>query len=142
MASASPRTRIEAACATLGSEEVIARCVAILRGEEAEPDFLMVIGGLPARRLLGEGLPQGQMYWLRVWALRGLLWASPGHRVQSICDSLEDDHWRVREMACKVVARHGVDDALDGVERLRSDKVVRVRRTAERAVRRIVESAG
>jgi HEAT repeats len=48
--------------------------------------------------------------------------------------ALGDDHWRVREMACKVIARHQVGDALPAVARLRDDPVPRVRAAAARAV--------
>lgn len=78
MAGPTPRLRIEGACRALGRDEVIRRCVALLEGVEVDPEFLVVVGGLPATRLLVAGLPHDQQYWLRVWALRGLLWASPG----------------------------------------------------------------
>ncbi|HUS62272.1 MAG TPA: HEAT repeat domain-containing protein [Acidimicrobiales bacterium] len=116
---------------------MIRRCVAVVDGCETDSDFIVTLGGVPAERLLAEGLPQDQTYWLRVWALRGLLWASPGNRVEVLGRTLADDHWRVREMACKVVARHRVDEVLDAVVDLQSDTVVRVRRAAERTLRRI-----
>lgn len=125
----------------MGRSEVIRRCADLIDGADGEPDFIATIGGAPATRLLVDGRPQGQAYWVRVWALRGLLWASPGDSAAVIRRALADDHWRVREMACKVVARHRVDDVLDAIEGLRSDSVVRVRRAAERAVRRVVDSA-
>jgi HEAT repeat protein len=112
---------------------VISRCVALFDGGEVDPEFLATIGGVP---------PEDQLYWLRVWALRGLLWASPGDRVEVLRRALKDDHWRVREMTCKVIARHRVDEVLDAVVALQSDRVARVRRAAERAVERIVESGG
>ena len=51
-----------------------------------------------------------------------------------------DDAWRVREMATRVVIRHGVHEALPLVNRLRTDPNARVRKAAERAVAQL--SAG
>lgn len=140
MTTPTPRVRIESACEALGRGTVIGMCIELLRGGDIDPDFLITIGGAPARRLLAHGWPQTQAYWLRVWALRGLLWASPGDHVPALRDALHDDHWRVREMACKVIARHSVDAVLEELEVLQSDKVTRVREAAGRALRRIVES--
>ncbi len=44
-----------------------------------------------------------------------------------------DGHWRVREMAAKVIARHKIGAALSAVAELRDDPVPRVRSAAERA---------
>jgi HEAT repeat protein len=82
----------------------------------------------------------GQDYWLRVWAARGLLWAGPGDDIDALRSALADDSWRVREMTCKVVARHRVGDLLDDVVVLESDPVSRVRSAAVGAARRIVEA--
>lgn len=45
-----------------------------------------------------------------------------------------DAHWRVREMAAKVIARRLVGDGLEAVVGLRDDLVQRVRAAAERAL--------
>jgi hypothetical protein len=135
-----PRVRIASACAAVGREAVIRQCVELLSGHGTDPGFLVTIGGFPAERFLAAGRPENQMYWSRVWALRALLWSSPGDHVSILRDALEDPHWRVREMACKVVARHTTDEVLDAVEVLRWDDVTRVRRAADRAIFRIVES--
>jgi hypothetical protein len=47
---------------------------------------------------------------------------------------LADEHWRLREMAAKVVARRRVGAALAPVTALRDDPVPRVRAAAERAI--------
>ena len=138
---ATPRLRIENACRALGRAEVIRRCVALLDGGDADPECIVALGGAPAIRLLGDDIPDDQSYWLRVWAMRGLLWASPGDAVQVLRRALQDDHWRVREMACKVIARHRVGDVLDALAVVETDSSIRVRRAAQRAVMRIVESA-
>jgi len=52
-----------------------------------------------------------------------------------------DQAWRVREMAAKVIARHGLGAALSAVAGLRDDSVARVRAAAERAVERLAARA-
>lgn len=98
----------------------------------------MMLGGSPARRLLASGVPADQQYWLRVWAVRGFLWSGP--LVTSLREALRDEHWRVREMACKVAARHRVDDVIDEVVALELDDSPRVAAAATRAVRQIAAS--
>lgn len=132
VAQALPRERIVAACERLGRGTFVKRCEDLLRGAELDVDFLLVLGGAPAQRFLSDGAPEGQAYWLRVWALRGLLWAGPGG-VEVVRTALTDHSWRVREMACKVVAHHEVDELLDDVAGLERDSVRRVRDAAHRA---------
>lgn len=117
------------------------RCESLLSGGSASPDFVVTLGGPAAVRLLDAGSPPGQAYWLRVWAARGLLWAGPGTDPASLRTALGDDHWRVREMACKVVARHEVGDLLDAVAALERDPVARVRAAASRATMAVVAAA-
>ena len=135
---ATPRVRIEAACQRLGRDEVIRRCAALLCGAEDDVEFIVALGGAPAHRLLASGIPRGQEYWLRVWAARGLLWAGVGAATGELRTALDDDHWRVREMACRVVARQRVADLADEVISLERDGNVRVAQTAGRAVRRVL----
>ncbi len=135
-----PRLRVEGACTTLGRPEVVRRCRVLLAGGAADPDFIVTLGGLAAVRFLNDGQPDHQAYWLRVWGARGLLWAGPGEETSALRDALEDDQWRVREMACKVVARHRVGDLLDGVAHLEADPIKRVRTAASRAAASIVEA--
>jgi len=136
----SPRLRIQRACHQLGQPEVVRRCLNLLAGGPDDGDFIVTLGGAPAVRLLADGFPPGQAYWLRVWAARGLLWAGPGDDPDGLRAALADDHWRVREMACKVVARHRVGDLLGDVADLESDPVRRVRGAAARALIRIVDA--
>lgn len=68
-----PRVSIEQACAHRGRAQVIAGCVELLGGGEADPELVLALGGSPARWVI-TGEPAGPNYWLRVWALRGLLW--------------------------------------------------------------------
>lgn len=136
-----PRDRIEAECVRRGRPAVIAGCVRLIHGDDADAGLIVVLGGPHARQLLAAGPPPEQRYWLRVWAARGLLWAwdagdnardSPA--ASALRTALGDDAWRVREMAAKVVARHFVGDALSAVSALRDDPALRVRTAARRAV--------
>lgn len=117
---------------------MITRCAALLAGVEDDIDFIITLGGAPARQLLAVGVPVGQEYWLRVWAARGLLWTGPGPAVDALRGALADDHWRVREMACKVAARHRMADVVDAVILLQGDQNARVSFAATRAARRIL----
>ena len=100
----------------------------------------MTLGGPAAVRYLDDGQPERRAYWLRVWGARGLLWAGPGDDTACLRAALDDTHWRVREMACKVVARHSVGDLLDRVAALEADPVERVRTAASRAVMNVVRA--
>ena len=137
---ATPRLRVEGACVELGRDEVIRRCRTLLAGGSADPDFLIVLGGPAAIRYLDDGEPDHQAYWLRVWGARGLLWAGPGRETDALRAALDDDHWRVREMVCKVMARHRVGDLVERVAEATTDPVERVRSGAERAVANTVDA--
>jgi hypothetical protein len=111
----------------------------LLDGGGESPDFVVMLGGQPAVRLVSEGIPSAQAYWLRVWAARGLLWAGPGDDMGRLSTALEDESWRVRELVCKVIARHCLGDLLDQVAELQvGDPVRRVRSAAARAAAKIV----
>lgn len=88
--------------------------------------------------LLADGLPKDQEYWLRVWAARGILWAGAGDDAEALRRGARDAAWRVREMTCKVVARHRVDELLEDVVALEHDENGRVRAAAKRAARRLL----
>ncbi len=135
-----PRARIEGACARFGQSEVVRRCNSLLAGGSADPEFVIALGGPAAVRYFDDGQPEHQEYWLRVWGARGLLWAGPGVDITVLRNSLADGHWRVREMACKVVARHRVGALLDLVSDLEADPIKRVRAAALRAAMNIVET--
>ena len=126
-----PRQSIEAECARRGKDAVVAGCVDLLAGREADPDLVIALGGPGATRVVNG---ENKRYWLRVWGARGLLWAWDDAATAAVTAALGDDHWRVREMACKVIARHRVGDALPVVADLRDDPIPRVRDAASRAV--------
>lgn len=111
-------------------------CIDLLEGHEVEGQVVHALGGPPARWALGEGA-SGPDYWLRVWALRGLLWHWDDAATAAVITAMSDESWRVREMAAKVAARHRVDEALEELLRLRHDPRQRVRSAAFRAVERL-----
>ena len=127
-----PKSRIEAACRAHGKEYVVSGCLDLLRGGEVDAELLRVLAGDATDWFLTSG--DESRYWQRVWGARGLLWAWDDRATASITDALDDEHWRVREMAAKVCARHGVDDALEQLLERRNDEVPRVRAAAARAV--------
>lgn len=131
-----PRESIEQECANRGKDAVVAGCIELLNGREVDAELVLALGGPPARWVVTGG-PPGPSYWLRVWALRGLLWAWDERADQSVEAALADEAWRVREMALKVVARHRLEDNVAMVADLQEDSSARVRAAASRALVRI-----
>jgi hypothetical protein len=92
-------------------------------------------GGGPAASIVIHDSPrQRNQYWRRVWGARGLLYAWMPEAAHAVIAALSDEHWRVREMAAKVIAQRKIGDALPEVTTLREDPVPRVRAAASRAV--------
>jgi hypothetical protein len=110
---------------------VVQGCRALVRGEEVDPQLVLVLGGAHARRVIDAQNPVDD-YWLRVWGLRGLLWAWADEASPQIRQALNDPAWRAREMALKVIARHQCDDMFEDVLELKNDPVTRVRQQAVR----------
>jgi len=129
----SPRSSIEAERRRRGRPGVVAGCCELVRGGRADDGLLIALAGPAATPLLG-GASREDVYWLRVWGMRGLLHAWDADATDAVRTALADAHWRVHEIALKVTARHGVDDVLDDVLRLRADPVPCVRSAIERAV--------
>ncbi|MBB6629735.1 HEAT repeat domain-containing protein [Nocardioides sp. KIGAM211] len=127
-----PRQSVEEECARRGKDEVVAGCIALLRGDDGDGALIFALGGPPARWAVEGGEP-GPPYWLRVWALRGLLWAWDDDALPAVETALNDEAWRVREMALKVVARHRLEDLIDPVVAMREDESARVRAAVSRA---------
>lgn len=143
-----PRRSIESACGRLGASAVLQGCVRLLGGADADPSLVAALAGPTAPRFLDA--PDSQRYWLRVWGARGLLWAlsmpdAPPATEQWIAGplvgALGDEHWRVREMAVKVVARYRLDEAQPAIVPLLTDENPRVRAAAARALRLLTDSA-
>lgn len=131
-----PRESVEQECVRRGRDQVVAGCIDLLNGGDADADLIAALGGPPARWVI-TGEPPGPPYWLRVWAARGLLWAWDDVALPSLEAALSDEAWRVREMALKVVARHRVDEVVGAVAELEDDPVPRVRAAASRALIRL-----
>jgi hypothetical protein len=135
----SPRDSIERECERRGQDKVIAGCMALLQGRSVDAELIYALGGPPARWVF-TGTEPGPDYWLRVWAARGLLWAWDETALSCILTALEDEAWRVREMALKVVGRHRLADALTTVESMRDDPNSRVASAANRAMIQLTEN--
>jgi HEAT repeats len=131
--------RIDAECAAHGRDHVVDGCVAILQASGIDEDLVLVLGGEHGALVVAGGDGGLAGYWPRVWAARGLLHCWAPRAEPALQHALGDDAWRVREMAAKVVARHGVGACFDEVLGLRDDAVPRVREAALRAVRRLTE---
>ena len=137
-AQVTPRERIRAECARRGKDAVLADCLALLEGA-TDPELTRSLAGRGAEKYF-DGGQHDDTYWFRVWALRGLLWSWDDRATASVVDALDDEAWRVREMAAKVVARNLVGEAMTAVAERRDDPVPRVRRAAERALLRLTET--
>jgi HEAT repeat protein len=129
-----PRRSVEAECARRGKPAVISGCIDLLEGREVDDDLILALGGAPAEYVLTGRAGGKDGYWPRVWAARGLLHAWDERAAAAIIRAADDDAWRVREMAAKVVARHQADEALSAMVVLQSDHVARVRSAARRAL--------
>jgi hypothetical protein len=128
-----PRQSVEQECARRGEPDVVAACVVLLAGGDADRPFIFAIGGPAADSVLGPHPHQDQRYFLRVWAARALLYAWDDSAQDAVLTALADESWRVREMAAKVVAKRKIGDALSAVAGMTADPVPRVRAAAARA---------
>jgi HEAT repeats len=123
-----PKLLVEQACLEFGSESVNSWCIALTAGRSSRSDETW-----PSIDHLG-GAPDWPDYWARVWGARGLLYCWDPQATPTRIAALSDDHWRVREMALKVVSRHEIGEAADDVAELADDQVPRVRAAAVRAL--------
>jgi hypothetical protein len=134
-----PRASIEQECQRRGKDAVVAGCIRMLNGQPTDAELIYALGGPPASWVFTGDEP-GPDYWLRVWAVRGLLWVWDDSALPCVVDALGDDAWRVREMALRVVAKHQLHDAATAVASLRHDPVSRVSSAASRAIIQLAES--
>jgi HEAT repeat protein len=132
-----PRQSVEFECARRGPDEVVAGCVALLRGEQGDESLIVALACSSAQHVIFDSPRQRNQYWRRVWGARGLLYAWNDSAEDAVVAALADEHWRVREMAAKVVAKRGIGAALQPCAGLRDDPVPRVRAAALRAVVRL-----
>jgi hypothetical protein len=135
-----PKQSVERECAGRGTPAVVAGCVALLSGGAADDGLISALGGPGAPAMVfGPHRPGfDQRYWLRVWGARGLLYAWDEGAADAVLRGLDDEHWRVREMSAKVIARRRLGDALPRLAGLRDDPVPRVRAAAMRAAEILV----
>jgi len=133
----SPKQRIEQECSRRGPAAVADGCIALLTGDDADDDLLWVLGGAATQQVIdgAEGGRNG--YWPRVWAARGLLHNWDDRATAAVIAAFDDEAWRVREMAAKVVAAHRIDAALESLPKLLHDPIPRVRAAAARARMRL-----
>lgn len=123
-----PALNVRRAGELFGRDVVIDWCEALLLGiarddDSRYPDIAWLSGTI--------GWPE---YWARVWGARGLLHIGPPAHPEVVLDALDDSSWRVREMALKVITRHGLDDADGRIVALLDDPRERVRLQALRAL--------
>ncbi len=135
-----PRQSIEMEARRRGEKELVRDCVAILQGRCIDDDTLLALAGPAAGAVLEGGWGGVHGYWPRVWAMRSFLYIWDSMANDVVVAGAKDSHWRVREMAAKVVARRRLGDALDAMNELAEDDVTRVREAAHRAVVRLVEA--
>ena len=109
-------------------------CIAMLRGKPVDGELIVALGGPPAD-WVRTGDDPGPDYWLRVWAARGLLYCWHGSARKAVGAALEDEAWRVREMALRVVAKRRLDEHATRVAAMREDPSARVRAAATRTLR-------
>jgi hypothetical protein len=139
-----PAERVAAACDRWGDATVVRRCAAQLGAGPAAPtgellDLATVLGGLRDPAFLTGGRPPGNAYWARVWAARALRYAWDDSATPAVVAALDDEHWRVREMAANVVADRELAEAADRLVGLLGDGTPRVRAAAARALGRVGE---
>lgn len=133
----SPRELVAVECARRGQDAFVRDCARLVAGDYSDVALIAALAPRSSAKY-SDGAIHFDVYWFRVWGMRGLLWAYAAEgtaaAVPAVLAGLRDEHWRVREMAAKVAARHRVDDALDDLAELRGDAVPRVRAAAERAL--------
>lgn len=150
-----PAERVAYAVRQWGAERVVRVAAATLATDPAE-----VVSGEPlelitmlrtdiregvaersaTRDWLAGGKPPGHRYWARVWACRALLYVWDDSAGPAVVAALDDDHWRVRELAAKVITQREVPDAADRLAGLiTGDGTPRVRAAACRALAAVGE---
>lgn len=122
--------RLAAAVALWGEQEVAARAVALVGGYNAGDDFLLYVGGHHAQGIL-DGAPV--LYWPELWGIRALLYVWDDSAAEAVAAALENQAWRVREMATRVVALRELPLA-PALVALLTDDVARVRAASARAL--------
>lgn len=112
------------------------RCLALLAGGPIDGEFIEILGGNSAPAVLAGRAGGLTGYWPPTWALRALLYAWDPVAELPVVAACGDNHWRVREMAAKVLARRHVTSAASerALLRLVEDRHPRVKAAATRAL--------
>jgi hypothetical protein len=139
---AQPSVLIALAVEQWGQRGLMDRCVRLYREMDwgDEPELMSYLAGRAGPRWVQLGFGT-QAYFVRTWALRAMLYAWDESASTTVIDALDDEHWRPREMALKVVAKRLVDGDVDAVARLREDPNPRVQGAASRALDRLSRDA-
>jgi hypothetical protein len=102
-----PRQSVEQECGRRGKAQLVAGCVELLAGGDADYSLIYALGGRAADSVLGR-IRAGISVTFSGSGRRALLYAwdddAPGLR-DAVLAALADESWRVREMAARVVAR-------------------------------------
>ena len=133
-----PRHRVTAAAERDGTLAVVRKCVEVLAGTRADADLLWVLGGgNVGPGVLADRWGGRDGYWPRTWALRAFLYVWDPEAEPAVVAACSDEHWRVREMAAKVMAaRKPTSEASEEAsDRLLADPNPRVQTAAARALR-------
>lgn len=138
--STSPADRVALGVQRWGADGFVERCLRVLDtgSWDDEPEIMDYFADYGAA-LVDRGLGK-EGYWLRVWPLRALLYAWPVDATTesateaAVAAALSDEHWRAREMACKVIVRRNLGAAADDAAGLLTDTVPRVRAAAARVI--------
>src|SRR5690348_7756242 len=70
-----PRQSVEQECGQRGTAQLLAGCVELLAGGDADYSLIYALGGPAADSVLGPHQRREQRYFRRVWAARALLYA-------------------------------------------------------------------
>lgn len=122
--------RLAAAILRFGEDAVVLRSLSLLAGNNEGDEFLLYVGGEHARGIL-DGAPV--LYWPELWGTRALLYAWNDSASVAVTAALNNQAWRVREMATRVAAARALPVAGELVALL-EDEVARVRASAVRAL--------
>jgi hypothetical protein len=132
-----PRRRVTLAAERDGTLAFVRKCLEVLDGTRTDAELLWVLGGDSAPGVLAGrwGGPDG--YWPRTWALRAFLYVWDPQAEPAVVAACSDEHWRVREMAAKVMATRRPTSLAseEALARLLGDAVPRVQSAAGRALR-------
>jgi len=122
--------RLAAAVERFGEPTVVLRSLSLIAGNNEGDEFLLYVGGDHARGILNGAPP---LYWPELWGTRALLYVWDDSAALAVTAALENQAWRVREMATRVAAQRELP-VIEQLTTLLTDDVPRVRAAAARAI--------